>query len=87
MKENGLENEVIDNLVRDYFGEQYNSEINEPPRVRMMNNLNEEPEGFFLVNRLLQILVNKKIIAENDIQSILSELYTSFRNRGESNGS
>lgn len=87
MKENGLENEVIDNLVRDYFGEQYNSEINEPPRVRMMNNLNEEPEGFFLVNRLLQILVNKKIIVENDIQSILSELHTSFRNRGESNGS
>lgn len=87
MKDNGLENEVIDNLVRDYFGEQYNSEINEPPRVRMMNNLNEEPEGFFLVNRLLQILVNKKIIAENDIQSILSELHTSFRNRGESNGS
>lgn len=87
MKDNGLENEVIDNLVRDYFGEQYNSEVNEPPRVRMMNNLNEEPEGFFLVNRLLQILVNKKIIAENDIQSILSELHTSFRNRGESNGS
>ena len=70
----------IDNLVNDFFGEQ--PELNKPPRVTMKNNQNEEPEGFFLVNRLLQIIVDKKIIKEDEIQSVLGELHASFRKRG-----
>lgn len=79
-----MDRKFIDNLINDYFSE--NPQSYEPPCVRMINNQDEEPEGFFLVNRLLQLLVDKQIIKEEEIQTILAELHDSFRKRGKSDG-
>lgn len=57
----------------------------ESPNVRMQHSISELPGSYFLVNKLLNILVRKGIIQPSEIQGILAELHQAFSSkRGDS---
>ena len=57
------------------------------PNVRMQNSVSELSGSYFLVNKLLNILVKRGIIQPSEIQGILAELHQAFYSkRGDIDG-